>query len=202
MQTIKVVLVLVFSVLSFTSFAKSEFSYDYIDTSIWRQEASLNGIHLERYDGYLVSVSKALTENIHLLGSYMDSENSNGDALDNKAMGFGVNYPINKNTDIVIDYTHLKYYFSYVNQTNIGGRFNSIDANILHQFSDDIELSAGLIRNNKAGGVIVYKGYNVGAKYRINSNLSLRFKIQGLKDSKSPNSVDVDAKELGIRYYF
>jgi len=184
-----------------------EISYDYIDTNIWMQE--LSGITpAEVYKGFSMTFSKSLSKHIHVLGSMIDSEKKNEDAFDSKSIGFGAHYSINESTDFVLIYSHHKYYFTYWNRhatgssKNKGGRVNSIDAKILYQFSDDIEMSVGLIRDDEATLDLLYKGYSVGAKYRINNNLSLRFEMGSLKDSKSTISADEDFSEIGIRYNF
>ena len=186
-----------------TSINAEEFSYDYIDIGIERDdlEASTRG---SLYEGYFVYVSKTLSKNIHLLGSYIDSEKSDGNTLDSKYIGFGVNYPINKSTDIVVDYLHYKYKGTYKYLTSTyssGGRVNSIEPEIRHQFTDDIELNTGLIWQNFAGRPVTYKGLSAGAIYRINNDLSLNYKIGRAKDSAS-NTLDWEHREFGIRYHF
>ena len=197
---------LMISIISVPVIAE-EISYDYIDTSIWMQE--LSGITpIEVYKGISMTFSKSLSKHIHVLGLIIVSEQKNEDAFDSKSIGFGAHYSINKSTDIVLIYSHLKYHYIYRKAPYLefrafkGGRFNSIDAKILHQFSDDIEMSVGLIRDDEATLNLLYKGYSVGAKYRINNNLSLRFEMGGLKDSKSTISADKDFSKIGIRYNF
>jgi hypothetical protein len=184
------------------SILAEELSYDYIDTTIVRYdlESSTSTVN---YDGYFLNVSKTLSKNIHLLGGYMDLERDNGNTLGFKSIGFGMNYPINKSTDIVIDYLHYKYEESYaaITTANAAGRINSIEPEIRHQFSDDIELNAGLIWQNFAGRDITFKGLSAGALYRINNDLSFKFSISRAKDSSS-TTVDWDGREFGIRYHF
>ena len=69
------------------------------------------------------------------------------------------------------------------------------------QIGDDIELNAGVIWRNFAGRAITYKGISAGAIYKLNNNLSFKFRISKAKDSAS-NTVDWDGSEFGIRYHF
>ena len=75
-------------------------------------------------------------------------------------------------------------------------------AKILHQLSDDIEVTAGVGRADLAGRKILYIEPLVGARYEINENFSLSFEIGNAKDSKVANTVDVAERRLGIRYNF
>jgi hypothetical protein len=190
------------TVFTSNSILAEELSYDYIDTSFIRYDLKSTST-TSTYDGYSVSVSKNLSKNIHLLGGYMDLEMDNGNTLDFKSIGFGMNYPINKSTDIVIDYLHYKYDESYpaITTASSGGMINSIEPEIRHQFSDDIELNVGLLWRNFAGRPITYKGFGAEAIYTINNDLSLKFGISREKDSSS-STVDSDGSEFGIRYHF
>ena len=186
------------------------FNYDYIDTNIIRYdlESSTSKSH---YDGYLVSASMSVSDNIHLLAEYT---NTNDDSLsgnltlnlDFKTVGFGANYPLFKyeNTDIVVDFLHTRWNNS-LNGTSIsasaGGKFNSIDVGIRNQFSDNLEINARLERHDLAGDNNLYKAFSAGAIYKINNNFSLKFKGFRAKDSEA-NSTDWDGREIGIRYYF
>jgi len=171
------------------------FNYDYIDTNIIRYdlESSTSKSH---YDGYLVSVSKSVSEYVHLLGAYTDIERGNGLTLDFKSIGVGINYPIYKGTDIVVNYLHNKW-----NESSTSGIFNSIEFGIRNQFSDDLELNSSLGRHDFAGRSILFKAFSIGAIYKINNDLSLKFKAFRARDSAS-NTVDWDGREIGIRYYF
>ncbi len=186
------------------SILAEELSYDYIDTTIVRYDLKSTSTTFT-YDGYSVSVSKKLFKNVHLLGSYLDLEKGNENTIGFKSIGFGMNYPINKSTDIVFDYLHFNWEQSHTSSNSVTtkgeGIINSIEPEIRHQFSDDIELNAGLVYRNIAGLDITYKGLSAGAIYRINNNFSLKFKIFSAKDSAS-NTVDWNGKEFGIRYHF
>ena len=189
------------TVFTSDSILAEELSYDYIDTSIIRYDLGTSTINYD-YDGYLLYGSKSLSKNIHLLGGFIDVEHSDG-TLSFKSIGFGVNYPINKSTDVVIDYLHHTYEQSYsrIGVSNTSGMVNSIEPEIRHQFSDDIELNAGVIWRNFAGRAITYKGISAGAIYKLNNNLSFKFRMSKAKDSAS-NTVDWDGSEFGIRYHF
>ena len=171
------------------------FNYDYVDTNIIRYDfdSSNNKSH---YDGYLVSASKSVSENVHLLGAYTDIERGNGLTLDFKSIGVGINYPIYKGTDIVVNYLHNKW-----NESSTSGIFNSIEFGIRNQFSDDLELNSSLGRHDFAGSRILFKVFSIGTIYKINNDLSLKFKAFRARDSAS-NTVDWDGREIGIRYYF
>jgi hypothetical protein len=177
------------------------FSYDYIDINSY----DLDFNSADAYEGYSVFISKSLSKNLHLLGRFTDSKDAGigntGDTLDSSRIGFGVNYPINSSTDFVVDYLYDKYYYTYVARLDAKGKANIISSKIRHQFTDDIELNAGLQRIDIVANPILFKGYSVGGLYRISDNISLNVEITSLKDS-SPTTVDVDTKEFGIRYYF
>ena len=76
-----------------------EINYDYLESIYWNHEVSGRTVADETYDGYKISISKAIAKNIHLLASYTDADKTNKDAVVNKSMGFGINYPINEKTD-------------------------------------------------------------------------------------------------------
>ena len=180
-----------------------DISYDYIDLNIWSHKLSgQTGTASTTYDGYRVIISKAVSKNIHLVASFIDSDKKNGDAFVDKAFGFGINYPIDKKTDIVFEYKHQKYDWKYVSATDIGGITNTIESKINHQLSDDIELTAGLLSNNVAGSKILYQGFSAGAKYNINDNFALKFRMHNLKDSKEANTADLATTEMGLSYSF
>ena len=180
-----------------------EISYDYIDSNIWSHKLSGGGgTDSTTYDGYRILINKTVTKNIHFLAAYIDSDKKNGDAYINKSIGFGINYPINKKTDLVFKYFHQKYNFKYIARTDSDGIFNAIESKIIHQLSDDIELTFGLMRNDMAGSKILYQGYSAGAKYKINDNFSLRFRIHNLKDSKIASTADLSTTEMGLSYSF
>ena len=186
-----------------TSINAEEISYDYLDLLYWDHKLSAQGTVADStYDGYKVSVSKAITKNIHFLASYTDADKTNGDAVVNKSMGFGINYPINKKTDFVFEYSHLNVVHSYVSSSNIKTLINSMESKINHQLSDDIELTAGLLSNNVAGSKILYQGFSAGAKYNINDNFALKFRMHNLKDSKLTNTADLSSTEMGLSYSF
>ena len=186
-----------------TSINAEEISYDYLDLLYWDHKLSAQGTVADStYDGYKVSVSKAITKNIHFLASYTDADKTNGDAVVNKSMGFGINYPINKKTDFVFEYSHLNVVHSYVSSSNIKTLINSMESKINHQLSDDIELMAGLIRNNHTGKTNLYSGYSASAKYKVNDNFSIKYEMQSIKDSKVVNSADIVTNELGVSYSF
>ena len=180
-----------------------EISYDYIDLNIWSHKLSgQTGTASSTYDGYRVIASKAVSKNIHLVASFIDSDKKNGDAFVDKAFGFGINYPIDKKTDLVFEYSHQKYDWKYVSAIDIGGVNNIIEAKINHQLSDDVELTAGLMSNNVAGSKILYQGFSAGAKYNINDNFALKFRMHNLKDSKLTNTADLSTTEMGLSYSF
>ena len=182
-----------------------EINYDYLDTNYWSHKLSGQaGIASSTYDGYRVSLSKAISKNIHVLASYIDADKSNRDAVVSKSLGFGINYPIDKKTDFVFEYSHLNVVHSYpsLGNINIKTLINSIESKINHQFSDDIELMAGLIRNDHAGEANLYIGYSASAKYRVNDDFSIKYEIQSIKDSKVVNSGDIVTTELGLSYSF
>ena len=183
--------------------AAEGFSYDYIDTSIVRYNLD-TATTKTQYDGYSVYISKSLSKHIHFLGNYMDIERSNGNTLDYTGVGFGVNYPISSSTDILFDYLHYNYDESYaaLDTANTGGKFNWIEPKIRHQFTDDIELSAGLLRIDFAGRPVLYKGFRAAGTYRINNDLSLKFEILKAEDKGGTTTVDADGIEFGIRYNF
>ena len=182
-----------------------EINYDYLESIYWSHEISSGSTSANgTYDGYKVSLSKAIAKNIHILASYTDADKTNKDAVVNKSMGFGINYPINKKTDFVFEYSHLNVVHSYpsLGNINIKTLINSIESKINHQFSDDIELMAGLIRNDHAGEANLYIGYSASAKYRVNDDFSIKYEIQSIKDSKVVNSGDIVTTELGLSYSF
>ena len=180
-----------------------EISYDYIDLNIWSHKLSgQTGTASSTYDGYRVIISKAVSKNIHLVASFIDSDKKNGDAFVDKAFGFGINYPIDKKTDFVFEYSHVNYDWKYVGRTDIGGITNTIESKINHQLSDDIELMAGLIRNDHTGKTNLYSGYSASAKYKVNDNFSIKYEMQSIKDSKVVNSADIVTNELGVSYSF
>jgi len=181
--------------------AAEGFSYDYIDTSIVRYNLD-TATTKTQYDGYSVYISKSLSKHIHFLGNYMDIERSNGNTLDYTGVGFGVNYPINNSTDILIDYLHYKWKAASNDLTpsSTTGKINSLEPKIRHQFTDDIELNAGLVRIDFAGSTTIYKGFKAGGIYRINNDLSLKFEAS--RAERSPSPLDMDSKEFGIRYNF
>jgi hypothetical protein len=185
-----------------------EFNYDYIDTSIIRYD--LDSIQKSHYDGYLVSASKSVSDNIHLLAEYTNTDStlsSKDYNLDFKTIGFGANYPLLKyeNTDIVVDFLHTRWENAVTAGALISstssGKFNSIEIGIRNQFSDSLEITAGLERHDFVGTSYLYKAFSAGAIYKINDNFSLKLKGVRAKDS-SPDTVDWDASEIGIRYYF
>ena len=178
-----------------------EISYDFIDSSLYWQEQSYSTI-TEKWDGYYITLNKSLNENIYLIGVLGDIDKSNGDQVGYKGLGFGVHFPINDKTDIALEYEHFLYDFDYVAQTDIGGIYNITYAKILHQLSDDIEVTAGVGRADLAGSKILYIEPLVGARYKINDNFSLSFEIGNAKDSKVATSVDVAERRFGIRYNF
>ena len=180
-----------------------EISYDYIDLNIWSHKLSgQTGTASSTYDGYRVIISKAVSKNIHLVASFIDSDKKNGDAFVDKAFGFGINYPIDKKTDFVFEYSHVNYDWKYVGRTDIGGITNTIESKINHQLSDDIELTAGLLSNNVAGSKILYQGFSAGAKYNINDNFALKFRMHNLKDSGVANTANLATTEMGLSYSF
>jgi len=179
-----------------------EISYDFIDTSYYSQQSSFSTTTFEKWDGYYITLNKSLNENIYLLGVMGDISKSNGDQVDYKGLGFGVHFPINDKTDIALEYEHLVYDFDYVAQTDIDGIYNITYAKILHQFSETIEVTAGLGRADLAGAKMLYIEPLVGARYEINDNFSLSFEIGRAKDSKVATSVDVEERRFGIRYNF
>ena len=178
-----------------------EISYDFIDTSYydWDQESKTS---IEKWDGYFITLNKSLYENIYLLGVLGDTSNSNGDQFGFKGLGFGVHFPINDKTDIALEYEHLHYDIDYVTRTDSDGIYNITYAKILHQLSDDIEVTAGVGRADLAGSKILFIEPLLGARYEINDNFSLSFEIGNAKDSKVATSVDVSDRRLGIRYNF
>ena len=102
-----------------------------------------------------------------------------------------------------MEYEHFLYDFDYVSQADIDGIYNITYVKILHQLSDDIEVTAGIGRADKAGGQpFLYIEPLVGARYEINDNFSLSFEIGRAKDSKVARSVDVEERRFGIRYNF
>ncbi len=161
-----------------------EINYDYLESIYWNHEVSGRTVADETYDGYKISISKAIAKNIHFLAAYIDSDKKNGDAYINKSIGFGINYPINKKTDFVFEYSHLNVVHSYVSFSNIKTLINSMESKINHQLSDDIELMAGLIRNDHTGKTNLYSGYSASAKYKVNDNFSIKYEMQSIKDSK------------------
>ena len=182
-----------------------EINYDYLDTNYWSHKLSGQaGIASSTYDGYRVSLSKAITKNIHVLASYIDADMSNRDAVVSKSLGFGINYPIDKKTDFVFEYSHHNVVHSYPRLGNINLKtlINSIESKIKHQLSDDIELMAGLIRNDHTSSLILYYGYSASAKYKVNDNFSINFEMQSIKDSKVVNTADIVTNELGVSYSF
>ena len=184
-----------------TSINAKEISYDFIDSSLYWMEQSYSTIS-EKWDGYYITLNKSLNENIYLLGVLSDIDKSNGDQVGSKSLGFGVHFPINDKTDIALEYEHLRYDFDYVARTDIGGIYNITYAKILHQLSDDIEVTAGVGRADLVGSKILFIEPLVGARYEINDNFSLSFEIGNAKDSKVANSVDVEERRFGIRYNF
>jgi len=184
-----------------TSINAEEISYDFIDSGLYWQEQS----HLttsEKWDGYYLTLNKSLNENIYLLGVLGDIDKSNGDQVVYKGIGFGVHFPIDNKTDVAFEYEHLLYDFDYVSKTDIGGIYNITYAKILHQLSDDIELTAGLGRADLAGRKILFIEPFLGVRYKINENFSLSFETGKAKDSKVATSVDVEERRFGIRYNF
>ena len=77
-----------------------------------------------------------------------------------------------------------------------------MESKINHQFSDDLQLMAGLIRNDHTGDTNLYSGYSASAKYKINDDFSIKYEIQNIKDSKVANSADIVTNELGVSYSF
>ena len=194
--------ILLILIIPFSINAK-EISYDYVDANYWSHKLSAQGsVADSTYDGYKVSLSKAMSKNIHLLVSYIDADKSNGDAVVSKSMGFGINYPINEKTDFVLEYSHYNVVHSYVSFSSVETLINSIESKINHQFSDDLQLMAGLIRNDHTGDTNLYSGYSASAKYKINDDFSIRYEIQNIKDSKIANSADIATNELGISFSF
>jgi hypothetical protein len=180
-----------------------EINYDYLDTNYWSHKLSGQaGIASSTYDGYKVSLSKAISKNIHVLATYIDADKTNGDDVVSKSLGFGINYPMNKKTDFVFEYSHFDVVHSYVSFSSAKTLINSIEAKINHQFSEDLELMAGLIRNDHTSSLILYNGYSASAKYKINENFSIRYEMQSIKDSKVANTADIATNELGISYSF
>jgi len=182
--------------------AAEGFSYDYIDVSLIRYDLD-TATSKANYDGYSVYISKSLSNNVHLLGHYMDLEwASASQNLDFTGAGIGVNYPINNSTDILIDYLHYKWKAASNDLTpsSTTGKINSLEPKIRHQFTDDIELNAGLVRIDFAGSTTIYKGFKAGGIYRINNDLSLKFEAS--RAERSPSPLDMDSKEFGIRYNF
>tara|TARA_B100000795_G_scaffold147873_1_gene110786 strand:+ start:153 stop:752 length:600 start_codon:yes stop_codon:yes gene_type:complete len=184
-----------------TSINAKEISYDFIDSSLYSMKQSYSTIS-EKWDGYYLTLNKSLNENIYLLGVLGSIDMSNGDQVGYKGVGFGVHFPINNKTDIVFEYEHLLYDFDYVARTDVGGIYNITYAKILHQFSETIEVTAGLGRADLAGSKILFIEPLVGARYKINENFSLSFEIGNAKDSKVASSVDVSERRFGIRYNF
>ena len=196
-KTILIILIIPFSINA------EDISYEYVDANYWSHKLSAQGsVADSTYDGYKVSLSKAISKNIHLLVSYIDADKSNGDAVVSKSMGFGINYPINEKTDFVLEYSHYNVLHSYVSLSNIKTLINSIESKINHQFSDDLELMAGLIRNDHTGDTNLYSGYSASAKYKVNDNFSIKYEMQSIKDSKVVNSADIVTNELGVSYSF
>jgi hypothetical protein len=179
-----------------------DISYDFIDSGYYSQQSSFSTTTFEKWDGYYITLNKSLNENIYLLGVLGDISKSNGDQVDYKGLGFGVHFPINDKTDIALEYEHLAYDFDYVAQTDIGGIYNITYAKILHQFSETIEVTAGLGRADKAGSKMLFIEPFLGTRYKINDNFSLSFEIGRAKDSKVATSVDVEERRFGIRYNF
>lgn len=185
------------------------FNYDYIDTSIIRYDLEWP-TSKAHYDGYLVSASKSVSDNIHLLLDYTNTTRDS-DPLDYdfdlKTIGFGANYPLLKyeNTDIVVDFLHSRWESAVTSGASISsrssGKFNSIEIGIRNQFTDSLEITAGLERHDFVGDSILYKGFSAGAIYKINDNFSLKLKGIRVKDS-APNTTDWGMSEIGIRYYF
>tara|TARA_B100000959_G_scaffold12294_1_gene12196 strand:+ start:197 stop:799 length:603 start_codon:yes stop_codon:yes gene_type:complete len=185
-----------------TSINAKEISYDFIDTGYYWQQSSFSTTTFEKWDGYYITLNKSLNENIYLLGGLGDVSKSNGDQVDYKGLGFGVHFAINDKTDIALEYEHLHYDFDYVSQTDVDGIYNITYVKILHQLSDDIEVTAGVGRADLAGRKILFIEPLVGARYKINDNFSLSFEIGNAKDSKVATSVDVEERRFGIRYNF
>ena len=179
-----------------------DISYDYVDANYWSHKLSAQGsVADSTYDGYKVSLSKAISKNIHVLATFIDADKSNGDDVVSKSLGFGINYPMNKKTDFVFEYSHFDVVHSYVS-FKAKTLINSIEAKINHQFSDDLQLMAGLIRNDHTGDTNLYSGYSASAKYKINDDFSIKYEMQSIKDSKVANSADIVTNELGISYSF
>jgi hypothetical protein len=193
--------ILLILIIPFSINAK-EISYDFIDTSYYWQQESNSTTKFEKWDGYYLTLNKSLNENIYLVGVLGDISKSNGDQVDYKGLGFGVHFPVNDKTDIALEYEHFLYDFDYVAQTDVDGIYNIIYAKILHQLSDDIEVTAGVGRADLAGSKILFIEPLVGARYKVNEDFSLSFEIGKAKDSKVATTVDVEERRFGIRYNF
>ncbi len=191
-------------ILGISNIANSkETSYDYLDVSIIRYD--LKSItHNSHYDGYLLSASKSMNENVYLLGEYIDLEREGGYGVDFKSLGIGVHYPIAKNSDIIAKYVHNKYgqtFSSGLLNSSSKGIYNAIELGIRHQFSNDLELNTELSRYDFTGDSMFYKGISIGAIYKLNNDISV--KLEALRATGSPsNSADWNGREVGIRYYF
>ena len=190
--------------LGISNMAYSEgFSYDYIDTGIIRYnfKSPTNSWH---YEGYLVSASKSASKNVYLLGAYKNLERTNGDTHNATSIGIGVHYPINNSSDVIANYVNTNFdetYSSIYTTSPTGGRYTTIGLGIRHQFSDDLELNTNLERLDLANSPALVESFALGAIYKINNDLSLKFGTS----VGSPSGItlqDFDTTEFGIRYNF
>jgi len=187
---------------------ESNFSYDYMEVgySYWGMDGSTSDRH---YDGYKVKASKSITENIYLSAGYLNvsrETSSSTTELDEKFLGGGVHYPLSGDTDIILDFSHIKttgkYEYSDGSYSDsIEDCINFASIGMRHQLFDDLEMTAAIERLDWAGKDILYSGVRVGAIQEITKDLSLGFSIAELKDSAS-NTVDWTDILLGIRYYY
>lgn len=191
---IKSLITISLSTITNIVFAEKTFSYDYVDAGYTHSDVETSTSSLD-YNGYKVKGVKEMTDNIHVLGEYMDIERSDNIGLTFKTLGMGIHQSLDINTDLVIDVYRTKW-DSITTTSN--GHFNSGEVKLRHGFSDNLELSLNYEKHNTTSGG--YDGFSVGAIKKINNNLSMVFDYASLDLSDS--SVDWNMSTLSFRHYY
>jgi len=182
------------SLLAFSSAVLAEeFSYDYVDVGYTHSDVKTSTSDLN-YNGYVVKGVKQMTDNIHMLGEYMDIKRTDNVKLAFKTIGIGVHQSVRADTDLVVDVYRTKW--DSVTSAS-SGNFNSGEVKLRHNFSDNLELLVNYEKHNTTTG---YDGFSFGAVKKISNDFSVVFDYASL--NRSDSTVDWDMTTLSFRHYY